>query len=147
VKCYERLKRLDKEFSFRVRFGDFEVEISGNRDEVFKTVEMLPSLMANVSKAFEVAKTGKQTSTEIVSVYPVVSCSNCSEAVLKSLESDWGKEPRTLPELVDALKANALHYPSTTLSGVLTWLTKKGKVKRWKTDKGYVYAYVRKEEA
>ena len=133
-------------FSFRVRFGNFEVEISGNRDEVFKTVEMLPSLMANVSKAFEVAKTKPTSTVETAFVYPVVSGSNCSEAVLKLLESDWGNEPRTLPELTDALKANALHYPSTTLSGVLTWLTKKGKIKRWKTDKGYVYAYVRKEE-
>ena len=140
---------MDREFSFRVRFGDFEVEISGSRDEVFKTVEMLPSLMADVSKAFEVAKASKPTSNVSVSnsTYPTVSGSNCSEAVLKLLESDWGKELRTLPELVDALKANALHYPSTTLSGVLTWLTKKGKVKRWKTDKGYVYAIVRKEEA
>jgi hypothetical protein len=138
---------LDKEFSFRVRFGDFEVEISGSRDEVFKTVEMLPSLMASVSKAFELAKTDKPISNGASSTYPVVSGSNCSEAVLKLLESDWGMEPRTLSELVDALKSNTLHYPSTTLSGVLAWLTKKGKVKRWKTDKGYVYAYVRKEEA
>jgi len=107
---------------------------------------MLPSLMANVSKAFEVAKTKPTSTVETAFVYPVVSGSNCSEAVLKLLESDWGNEPRTLPELTDALKANALHYPSTTLSGVLTWLTKKGKIKRWKTDKGYVYAYVRKEE-
>jgi len=137
---------LDREFSFRVRFGDFEVEISGSRDEVFKAFEMLPSLMADVSKAFEVAKTSKPTPNVASSVYPTVSGSNCSEAVLKLLESDWGKEPRTLPELVDALKANALHYPSTTLSGVLTWLTKKGKVKRWKTDKGYTYTIVRKEE-
>ena len=137
---------MDKEFSFRVRFGDFEVEISGSRDEVFKTVEMLPSLMANVSKAFEAAKASKPTYNVEDSAYPSVSGSNCSEAVLKLLESDWGKEPRTLPELVDALKANALHYPSTTLSGVLTWLVKKGKVKRWKTDKGYAYAIVRKEE-
>jgi len=138
---------LDREFSFRVKLGDFEIEISGNCDEVFKTVEVLPSLMANVSKAFEVAKTTKPTSDVVSSAFPVVSSSNCSEAVLKLLESDWGKEPRTLPDLVDALKANALHYPSTTLSGVLTWLTKKGKIKRWKTDKGYVYAIVRKEEA
>jgi len=138
---------LGNKFSLRVKFGDFEVEISGSRDEVFKTVEMLPSLMPSVSKGFEVAKTNKPISNVAAPAYPVVSDSNCSEAVLKLLESDWGKKPRTLPELVDALKSNALNYPSTTLSGVLTWLTKKGKVKRWKTDKGYVYAIVRKEEA
>jgi predicted transcriptional regulator len=47
--------------------------------------------------------------------------------------------PRTLPEIVEAMRANAVHYPATTLSGVLNWLVRKGKVKRWKTDKGYVY--------
>jgi predicted transcriptional regulator len=44
-----------------------------------------------------------------------------------------------LPELVEAMRVNAVHFPVTTLSGVLNWLVRKGRVKRWKTDKGYVY--------
>jgi hypothetical protein len=39
--------------------------------------------------------------------------------VLQLLDSDWGKQPKTLPELGGALKANAVHYPYTTISGVL----------------------------
>ncbi|MHA1304332.1 MAG: hypothetical protein ACTSPI_11595 [Candidatus Heimdallarchaeaceae archaeon] len=40
----------------------------------------------------------------------------------------------------EALELNALHYPITTISGVLTNLTKKGKVRRIK--KGKLLSYV-----
>ena len=126
-------------FSFRVKMGQQEIEISGTREEVMKTIEELPRLMEMVSKAFESTKKGEEPSQSTRSVYPSVSSSGCSEAVLQLLRSDWGRQPRTLPELGEALKANAVYYPSTTLSGVLAWLVRKNKIKRWKTDKGYVY--------
>jgi len=141
-------------FSLRVRLGQFEVEISGSREEVLQTLEDLPNLVAAVSEAFaqagvEASTTPKvesslsqsSSSTAVSSVYPSIQSSgNCSDAVLKLLDTDWGRAtPRTLPELVEAMRANAVHYPTTTLSGVLNWLVRKGKVKRWKTDKGYVY--------
>jgi len=140
-------------FSLRVRLGRCEVEISGNRDEVLKTVSDLPNLVATISEAF--AQAGVEVSKEpmvdqtsslpcsapVSVVYPSIQSSgNCSDAVLKLLSSDWGRAtPRTLPELIEAMKANAVHFPATTLSGVLNWLVRKGRVKRWKTDKGYVY--------
>jgi hypothetical protein len=114
--------------------GQQEIEISGTREEVIKTIEELPGLVASISKAFELTK-----NKETASTYPSVSSSGCSEAVLELLGTDWGRQPRTLTELGEALRANALHYPSTTLSGVLAWLVRKNKIKRWKTDKGYVY--------
>ena len=126
-------------FSFRVKIGSQEIEISGSKEEVMKTIEELPLLMGMVSKAFGSTKKGEETSQSVGSVYPSVSASSCSEAVLQLLSSDWGKQPRSLPELGEALKANAVYYPSTTISGVLAWLVRKNKIKRWKTDKGYVY--------
>jgi len=126
-------------FSFRVKIGQREIEISGTREEVMKAIEELPQLMEAVSKAFESTKTAKETAQTVSSVYPSISASSCSEAVLQLLASDWGKQPRSLPELGEALKANAVYYPSTTVSGVLSWLVRKNKIKRWKTDKGYVY--------
>jgi hypothetical protein len=126
-------------FSFRVKMGQREIEISGTREEVMKAIEELPQLMETVSKAFESTKTAKETEQPAGSAYPSVSASGCSEAVLQLLDSDWGKQPRSLPDLGEALKANAVYYPSTTVSGVLAWLLRKNKIKRWKTDKGYVY--------
>ncbi len=129
---------MEMPFSFRVKMGQREIEISGTREEVMKAIEELPQLMETVSKAFESTK-NKETTQTVSSVYPSISASGCSEAVLQLLASDWGKQPRSLPELGEALKANAVYYPSTTVSGVLAWLVRKNKIKRWKTDKGYVY--------
>jgi hypothetical protein len=126
-------------FSFRVKIGQREIEISGTREEVMKAIEELPQLVEIVSKAFESTKTTKENKQPTGSAYPSVSASGCSEAVLQLLASDWGRQPKTLPELGEALKANAVYYPSTTVSGVLSWLVRKNKIKRWKTDKGYVY--------
>lgn len=140
-------------FTIRIKIGQNEIEISGSQREVLKTIQDLPKLVENITKAFT-PKNTKKTTTEKPSVtmisvpssttskiYPSIrKAKNCSQAVLKLLETEWGAwRPRTLSEIVEALKANAIHYPSSTLSGVLSWLVKKGKVKRWKTDAGYVY--------
>lgn len=140
-------------FSLRVRLGQCEVEISGSRDDVLKTVQDLRGLIAVVSEAFSqtgVDVSGVSGSVESsdspvsvpasAGIPSIQSSGNCSDAVLKLLSTDWGRStPRTLPELVEAMRANAVHFPATTLSGVLNWLVRKGRVKRWKTDKGYVY--------
>jgi hypothetical protein len=133
-------KLMGMPFSFRVKIGQQEIEISGTREEVIKTIEELPSLVASISKAFESTENVEAASHPVASTYPSISPSaSCSEAVLRLLETDWAREARTLTELGEALKANAFHCPSTTLSGVLAWLVRKNKIKRWKTDRGYVY--------
>jgi len=134
-------------FSLRVKLGGHEIEISGTREEVVKTIQELPDLVANLSKAFESINISEPPPEYASTVYPSISSSgNCSEAVLKVLETDWGRrQPRTLSELAEAMKANALHYPSTTLSGVLVWLVKKNRIKRWKKGRNYVYALTGKE--
>jgi len=145
-------------FGFRVRMGDYEVEINGDREEVLKTIKELPSLMADVYKAFEVSKP-KTTATLTVKTaaakeeeasvekYPkILRVKSCGDAVLKVLETDWGKwRPRTIGELKEALKSNGLRYPGRTLSGVLLGLVRKGKIRRWKTDAGCVYILAEEE--
>jgi len=139
-----------------------EIEISGTKKEVLDVIEVLPKLVGQVSKALNPAeaKTNasenepvvvRVTSPAVVSpkMFPSIKeAKNCSGAVVKLLMTEWGTwKPRTTPEIIEALKANALHYPRSTLSGVLAWLVKKGKVRRWKTDAGYVYILAEKEAA
>jgi len=152
-------KPSEGEFSFRVKVGDYEVEVKGLKEDVLKTVRELPDLMPEVSRAFENLKP-KTAATVIVETpvstvkeespvekYPKIpKVESCSEAVLKILESDWGKwRPRTLAELKAALAANNLNFPGRTLAGDLLGLVRKGVVRRWKTDKGYVYILAEKE--
>jgi hypothetical protein len=68
------------------------------------------------------------------------------EAVLGLLETEWGKwRPRTVSELKEALDANGLEFSGRVLAGLLNGLVRKGKVRRWNTDAGYVYILVEKE--
>jgi hypothetical protein len=145
-------------FVFRVRVGEYEVEVGGSREEVLRTIEELPGLMASVYSAFEGLKS-KAVATVSVKAgaakeeqpaaqkYPkIVRTENCGEAVLRVLETDWGKwRPRRFEELKEALRANGLSFSGRVFAGVLLGLVRKGKVRRWKTDAGHVYILAEKE--
>ncbi len=146
----------DEGFSLRVKIGEYEVELSGTHAEVMNTVESLPDLIANINKAFETVKprtvatlTVKTAEATKTSKMPEVSMQNYpkiagsaepEEAVLRILESDWGKwRPRTMEELKETMKANDLKYPNRVLTSTLDGLADKGMVRRWNTNTGFVY--------
>jgi len=144
----------DGGFAFRVKIGECEVEIKGRHEEVTKTLDNLPSLVSQVHKAFESATpktvatltvktepSPKSASEDPAQSYPKVSSSsNCEEAVIRILETDWGKwRPRTIEELKGAMKANALKFSDHVLDEALKKLGDKGQVRRWNTSTGFVY--------
>jgi len=153
------VKETSRNFTFRIKLAEQEVEINGTREEVLKTIEDLPNLVTKVSKAFEIAKpktvatltvkteAPKEDALKLKEKYPkIVQTENCDEAILRILETDWGKwRPRTVDELKEALKANGLQYSGRMLANVLVGLVKTEKIKRWQTDAGYVYILAEKE--
>jgi len=145
-------------FAFRIRIGEYEVELSGAHEEVMKTIQELPNLMTSVHKAIEAAKPKTVTTLTVKTEpskkeeplkqkYPQIGrVDSAAGAIVKLLETDWGKwRPRTIDELREGLKANAIDYSGKMLSGVLNGLEKSGKVRRWKTDAGYVYILAEEE--
>jgi len=128
------------QFTLRIRIGDKEVELGGTREEVMTALEDLDEIINKVSNAFgsesSIVKelgAGEPSSK----AYPTISqTKKCSEAILDLLQTDWGKEPRTLAELKEGMAANAIRFPSSTLSGTLNWLVKKGKLRRWRGENG-----------
>ena len=63
-----------------------------------------------------------------------------SDAIRTILTSPWGKkEPRTLADIKEVLKTNALYFEDHSLSGVLVSMTKRGKLKRTKRDGKWAY--------
>ena len=140
-------------FRLKVRIGDMEVELGGKREEVLATLDDINMIVDKVSKAFEAEapktkRTQRKGKAETLVDYPKISrTSQCSEAVQSLLETEWGKTPRAIGEIREAMEANAIFFPKTTLSGVLVWMVKKDTLRRWKDKKrGYLYV-INKPEA
>ena len=147
-------------FAFRIKMGEYEVEIRGTHEEVTKTLENLPSLVPNIHKAYETIKPKtiatltvkteaqpKTASEEPAQAFPKIAApTSCEEAIFRILETDWGKwRPRTVEELKEAMRANGLKYSDRVLSESLTFLANKGRVRRWNTNTGFVYILAEKK--
>jgi hypothetical protein len=134
-------------FHLKIRIGEIEVELGGSLEEVIETLDNLDDIVNKVSTAFKLelssSKFDKKRNRQVNSdeEFPTIQSTNqCSEAVRSLLSTNWGKTPRTIGELREAMEANAIFFPKTTLSGVLVWLVKKGTLRRWKDKKrGYIY--------
>ena len=142
-------------FRLRIRINDKEIELSGSRDEVMKALDDLSIIVNKVSEAFTLTSTtsrshahkleGKKTVEEdILPTVIVSSGASCPEVITKILATKWGKKkPRTLSDLLEIMKINAIHYPIGTIKGRLTDLTKKGVLRRIHTNKGYGYILIK----
>ena len=139
----------ESSFTIRIRIGNQEVEIRGNREEALKALDDLPAIVEKVVKAFEGVSPATHP-TPVVSAarikeptdelgYPSISSKSSGEAISELLSSEWGKKPRALSEISKALEANALYFPASTLGKSLQRLVNRGKLRRWKTETGYVY--------
>jgi predicted transcriptional regulator len=157
-------KEKNEGFAFRIKLGEYEVEIHGTPQEVKETLNDLPKTVANVHKAFEHVKPktvatltvkteptakAKETPKTSAQTYPkIADVVNCNGAVLGLLETDWGKwRPRTMEELDDAMKANKITYTKRTLERTLNKLADRGKVRRWNTNTGFVYILAEKKQS
>ena len=129
-------------FSLKVKIGEMEVELGGEKQEVLSTLDDLKEIVDKVTIAFNSAKPEVSLVEKADALnYPKIPRTNqCGEAIVSLLSTDWGRIPRAIGELREAMDANAIFVPNTTLSGVLIWLVKKDKLRRWKDRKrGYLY--------
>ncbi len=143
----------EKRFSIRLRIGNNEIELSGSHEDVMNTFQNIGELVSRTSDAFgqapyqppaqhnEPVQKNADESFPSISIDPATPC---PDAIVQILSTDWGKrEPRTLGELLAAMKVNAIHYPEGTVKGRLTDLTKRGVLRRISSPKGYEYILVK----
>lgn len=135
-------------FSIRVRLSDYEIEITGTREEVLKTLDDLSKIIGKVSRAFEESSGPtkiklKEKAPLIKEKFPTIpKPSGCADAIIKLLSTDWGHTPRTWRELKEAMEVNAIYYSKGSITGQLTYLTQKKTIRRIKTERGYAYILV-----
>ena len=143
----------EKRFSIRLRIGNNEIELSGSHEDVMNTFQNIGELVSRTSDAFgqtpyqppaqhnEPVHKNSDESFPSISIDPATPC---PDAIVQILSTDWGKkEPRTLGELLAAMKVNAIHYPEGTVKGRLTDLTKRGVLRRISSPKGYEYILIK----
>ena len=138
-------------FTLRIRIGDNEIELSGSQLDVFKALDNLSEIVGKVSGAFNMPTSAIMDEAQLLKSdnedYPAITVTPetpCPDAIIKLLSTDWGKkEPRKLSELLEAMKVNAIHYPLGTVKGRLTDLTKKGTLRRIKSNGGYGYILIK----
>lgn len=124
---------------WRGRWNGGEITLETDTlDQLFDVLEKL----SQVSKFEDEIESGQKGRKREYGEYPQISAElGCSDAIRELLRSEWGRvEPRTMAEITNALETNAIYYPTGTLSGALTKLTKKKEFRR--TRKNGKWAYV-----
>lgn len=112
------------------RGGEIEID-APTRDDLDKQLD-----------AIQPAPTDIEVSGSQASDPPTISGGvGCNDAIREALGTPWGAaEPRTMSQLDQVFKNNALYFSPGTLSGSLTYLTKNGTVRR--IDKGGKWGYL-----
>ncbi len=135
----------------RVRSGEYEFEIECSKEDLGTMLELTDQFVEALGKL-----RGKGPPLQLVSGLepgaeetpgeatgagvPQVTARQLPAAIVELLASPWGKEPRTMREITDALELNAMHYSPGAIGTALIRLTRQGRLRRLK--KGEVLSYV-----
>lgn len=101
-----------------------------------ETLEQLDATLDKVLSLSEIQESQKMKGEEFPKIRAGL---GCSEAIRALLRTDWGKQPRSMNEIKEALETNALYFSKGTLSGTLTMMTKRGGLKRFKKAGRWTY--------
>lgn len=121
--------------------GEYKLVVSGPPEDIESLVETLDKAVSKL-----VGKEKVPLSVPLVQQMSDVPLPqlpgslSLTDAIAELFASDWGKRPRKMTEIKEALAINGLRYPVTSLSGKLLKLTRRLVLRRFKDDEGdYVY--------
>jgi len=129
----------------RARKSDSEIELEFETAVTLKEAEEAANSTLGRLQAISLPSSTPATQTilagEGAEVYPSISKpESCGDAITKLLSTEWGKKPRAMAELKEAMTSNAVYYPEGTFKATFTRMTKDGKLRR--VRKGNVFAYI-----
>lgn len=129
----------DGRMSLRIRLGEVEVEVQGTWDEIIKAWKDLPDFVKSVDSAaegthisWEPEAPGKTEVERDIDGPPFIKDmpKTLKEIVLAFFKTPWGRQPRTVTEVGDALKANGKYYSPSSVSTTLIRHVRNGKLRR-----------------
>lgn len=131
----------------KLSIGGVEVEVQGTPKEVSDTFDHLDKYRDKFLKAFspKVVASPAGGAVEAPSLEPseeipqITNFKTNVDAIKQLLTSGWAYKPRTIGEIGEAIRISGLYLPSTSLSGILTDLVRRGAVSRTRTQRGFGY--------
>lgn len=135
----------------KIRIGEIEIEIEGN-EEYVKTIsgENIFDFIKKIQKLeiieAEKIKEDKIINDKKINNYPKISAvKGPQDAVFKLFKTNWGKIPKSLNEIMDALDHNSCYYKRDAISTTLIRLTKKREIRR--VGERGSYKWIRSEQS
>jgi hypothetical protein len=143
----------------RVRSGQNEAEVEADLVHIREAIALIPEIAGRfpeVGRAEPVRHLGSAiiSPNEPTSPPPVTEVRSQSEpptiavargdslsdVITKFFSDQWGKNPRKLSEVREALSSYGLNYPKQSVAVALLRLAKSSKIRRFKSEGGeYVY--------
>lgn len=109
------------------------------KGEIIIEAETLEDLDAVLDKVLSLSKIQESLEMGGEEFPKIPAGSGCSEAIRALLQTEWGRQPRSMNEITEALETNALYFSKGTLSGTLTMMTKGGHLRRFKKAGRWTY--------
>jgi hypothetical protein len=147
----------------RVKSGESEAEIEASFSDIREAIELIPQVLeklpqASLERRAAAVISSTQAMTQRVSEpasaaavqvsatpssAPTVSIEkgdSLSDVISKFFADPWGRSPRKLMEVREALQSYGLNYPKQSVAVALLRLAKSSKIRRFKGEGGeYVY--------
>lgn len=128
----------------RLKLGENEVEIRSRKEDLREVIEVLQDLLSSfTAKPPQIQEAPTQevgeTSKEIPEI-KVEKNESLPSVILKMFATPWGRKPRKLMDVKEALESYGLIYPKQSVAVALLRLAKSGKLRRFKgAGEEYVY--------
>ena len=129
---------------FSLRIGDFEIQLEGSEQYINSIIgenifDFIDSIQTSDLLDSEMPE---ETTTDItdLSTPPKISkVTGLNDALKKLFDTDWGKTPRSLPEIKKVLELNGIFYESNDIASRLVKLLRTGEIRRIGQRRKYRY--------
>jgi len=139
------------ELRIRVKFGEFEVELQGEVETIAKAMDTLREIFTWIPQSTTLVSQSRPTETTVATQPPaenhqpalpnirIEKDDSLADIIVKMFSDPWGRTPRRLNEVREALASYGLVHPKQSVAVALLRLSQIGKLRRFKEGREYVY--------
>jgi hypothetical protein len=140
------------ELRIRVKSGEFEVELQGEVETISKAMDTLREIVSWIPQPTTAPSQSRPTETTTPIQLPptetpkpalpnikIEKDDSLADVIVKMFSDPWGRTPRRLSEVREALASYGLVHPKQSVAVALLRLSQNGKLRRFKEGGEYVY--------